>query len=249
MKTKLLLLLCSVLAASPVLPVFAVDDTPENRARAADRYVEVVAPKEILDEMATQMAAAVPDAEKAKFKELLTKHFNYEAFVKSMKDAMVRHFTMAELNALADFYSSEVGKSAMKKMGGYTAEIMPLVQTEILKAQQKALNEQGGLPATPPGKDGAPMPGPAQPPVVAAPAPAPSAAPAPSPSAPAAPSAGQTVTPGFPPVQAGPNQPASAPAQPGQPQAQPQPQPFPAAPGPVGGIPSSPPEVIPATKG
>lgn len=233
MKTKLLLLSCCC-ALTLALPAFAIDDTPENRAKEADRYFEAAAPKEMLDEMTTQMAVAVPDAEKAKFKELLTKHFNYESFMKSMKEAMVRHFTATELAALADFYSSEVGRSAMKKMGGYTAEIMPLVQTEILKAQQKAMSDQGGLAAMPPAISG-------QPPVVSAPAaPAPGASPIPYPP-------GQQPTAGQP-AQAAPGQPQ--PRQPGQaPPGQPQPQPFPAAPGPVGGIPSSPPEVISATKG
>ncbi len=234
MKKSLLLLCC---CGAFALSAPAIEDTPENRAKEADRYFEAAAPKEMLDEMTTQMAVAVPDAEKAKFKELLTKHFNYEAFVKSMKDAMVRHFTATELSALADFYSSEVGKSAMKKMGGYTAEIMPVIQTEILKAQQKAMNEQGGLVTMPPGtpsKNGTPLP--AQPPVAAVPAPAPAASGAP----PVPPAPGQP-TPG----QAGHGQPLPAkPAQPGQ-----APRPFPAAPGPVGGIPSTPPEVISATKG
>ncbi|WP_206026365.1 DUF2059 domain-containing protein [Roseimicrobium sp. ORNL1] len=232
MKTKLLLLSCCC-AFSLALPAQTLEDTPVNRAKEADRYFEAAAPKEMLDEMTTQMAASVPDAEKAKFKELLTKHFNYGTFVKSMKEAMVRHFTATELAALADFYSSEVGKSAMKKMGAYTAEIMPLVQTEILKAQQKAMTDQGGLTALPPGapaKDGTPMP--------QAPTPT-STVPAP----PSQPTAGQPAQPGF-------GQPQPQPMQPGQPaQGQPQPQPFPAAPGPVGGIPSSLPEVISATKG
>jgi hypothetical protein len=229
MKTKLLLLCCCALA----LPVFALDDTPENRAKEADRYLEAAAPKEMLDEMITKMAVAVPDAEKAKFKELLTKHFNYESFTKSMKDAMVRHFTAPELSALADFYSSDVGKSAMKKMGAYTAEIMPLVQTEILKAQQKAMNDQGGLAAMPPGAAAPQAPAPAVPGAPAATVPLP----------PGQPTAGQPAQPGF--AQPQPRQPG----QPAQGQPQPQPQPFPAAPGPVGGIPSSPPEVISATKG
>lgn len=227
MKTRLLLLCCCG-ALTLALPAFGIDDTPENRAKEADRYLEAAAPREMLDEMTTQMAVAVPDAEKGRFKELLTKHFNYESFTKSMKDAMVRHFTATELAALADFYSSEVGKSAMKKMGAYTAEIMPLVQTEILKAQQKAMNDQGGLAAMPPG---------------AAPQAAGASNTAPAPALPGAPAATVPLPPGQP-TAGQPGQPAQ-----GQPQPQPQPQPFPAAPGPVGGIPSSPPEVISATKG
>jgi hypothetical protein len=38
---------------------------------------------------------------------------------------------------LADFYGSPVGKSAMQKFGAYMADIMPVVQAEIMKAATK----------------------------------------------------------------------------------------------------------------
>jgi hypothetical protein len=54
------------------------------------------------------------------------------------KSAMIKHFSADELKALADFYSSPVGKSAMSKMGDYMADIMPAMQAEMIKAQKKA---------------------------------------------------------------------------------------------------------------
>jgi hypothetical protein len=59
-----------------------------------------------------------------------------------MEEAMVKHFTADELKALADFYGSPVGKSAMNKIGVYTADIMPAIQAEILKAQAEAFKAQ-----------------------------------------------------------------------------------------------------------
>jgi hypothetical protein len=38
---------------------------------------------------------------------------------------------------LADFYGSPVGKSAMQKFGAYMADLMPVLQAEIIKAQAK----------------------------------------------------------------------------------------------------------------
>lgn len=230
MKSHLLFCLAGAFALSHA--AYAIDDTPENRAKEADRYLEATAPKEMLAEMVNAMAVAVPDGEKEKFKELLTKHFDYAAFTKSMKEAMTRHFTVTEIAALADFYATDVGKSSMKKMGAYTAEIMPLVQTEVLKAQQKALNEQGGIPAMPPGL-GALGKG--------------SVTPGPSTGAPSA------AAPGAPPAPAAPGSPANpyaTPGQPGQPTQPGAPLPFPTSvpPG-AGGIPSSAPQVFPATKG
>jgi hypothetical protein len=39
--------------------------------------------------------------------------------------------------ALAAFYGSPLGKSAMQKLGAYMADIMPVVQVEIMKAAAK----------------------------------------------------------------------------------------------------------------
>lgn len=236
------LLLCGVLALAT--PLLAVEDTPENRAKEAEKFFEAASPRDLLMEMAAALATSVPDGEKQKFKEMLAKHLDYDAFTKNVKEAMARHFSVAELTALTEFYKTDAGKSAMKKMGAYTAELMPLVQTEILKAQQKALNEQGGLTALPPGAapgKGAPMPAPGASPTptpAASPSPAPAPAPAPAPGAAPAPTT---------PAQAGQPSPAPAPApaQPGQPAPT-----TPPAPGPVGGIPTtSQPQVFPATKG
>jgi hypothetical protein len=47
---------------------------------------------------------------------------------------MVKHFSIAELTALADFYELPVAKTAMLKMGVYMAEIMPVIQAEMLRA-------------------------------------------------------------------------------------------------------------------
>ena len=57
-----------------------------------------------------------------------------DALSKAMKDSLVKHFTAEELKALADFYGSPVGKSAMSKMGDYTADLMPVIQAQVMKA-------------------------------------------------------------------------------------------------------------------
>jgi len=63
-----------------------------------------------------------------------------DALEKITKDAMVKTFTADELNALADFYSSAIGKSAMKKFGSYMSEIMPHIQQELMRAGEEAQN-------------------------------------------------------------------------------------------------------------
>jgi hypothetical protein len=135
MKQKLALLL--VLTLSAWSPVFSAADTPETRRKEAERYLQVSPPKALFEDMADKMAANLPPDQREQFKRMMTADLDIAALSKAMTDAMVKHFTTDELKALADFYGSPVGKSAMQKFGAYMADIMPALQAEIIKAQAK----------------------------------------------------------------------------------------------------------------
>ena len=135
MKQKLLFLLILAFCAS--LPVLGATDTPETRRREAERYLQVNPPKALLDDMVDKMAANLPPDQRDQFKRVMTTQFDLAALTKASMDAMVKNFTTDELKALADFYGSPIGKSAMQKVGAYMADIMPAVQAEIMKAAAK----------------------------------------------------------------------------------------------------------------
>ena len=117
--------------------VFSANDTPETRRREAERYLQVSPPKALFEDMADKMAANLPPDQREQFKRVMTTQLDIAALSKAMIDAMVKTFTTDELKALADFYGSPVGKSAMQKFGTYMAYIMPVLQAEIIKAQAK----------------------------------------------------------------------------------------------------------------
>jgi hypothetical protein len=135
MKQKLVILL--VLTLSAWSPVFSAADTPETRRKEAERYLQVGPPKALFEDMADKMAGTLPADQREQFKKLMTTQVDIAALSKAMTDAMVKNFTTEELKALADFYGSPVGKSAMQKFGAYMADIMPVVQAEIMKAAAK----------------------------------------------------------------------------------------------------------------
>src|SRR5437667_10999327 len=135
MKQKFVLLLVLTLAAWS--PVFSAADTPETRRKEAERYLQVSPPKALFEDMADKMAANLPADQREQFKKLMTSQLDIAALTKAMIDAMVKNFTTEELKALADFYGSPVGKSAMQKFGTYMADIMPTMEAEIMKAQAK----------------------------------------------------------------------------------------------------------------
>lgn len=126
---------------------WAVEDNEANRTKEAERYLGVMPVREVFADMAEQMGKSMPDAEAKKFKDLFTKHIDIPAMEKAMKASLVKTFTADELKALADFYSSPVGKAAMKKMPNYMADLMPSIQKEVMKAQAKAQSEVQNEPA------------------------------------------------------------------------------------------------------
>ena len=135
MKQKLVLLL--VLTLSAWSPVFSAADAPETRRKEAERYLQVSPPKALFEDMADKMAATLPADQREQFKKVMATQLDIAALTKAMTDAMVKDFTTDELKALADFYGSPVGKSAMQKFGTYMADIMPVMQAEIIKASAK----------------------------------------------------------------------------------------------------------------
>jgi hypothetical protein len=114
-----------------------VADTPQNRRREAERYLQATPPKALFADLAEKGAMNLPPEERQKFKDMMTSQLDIDALTKAMIDAMVKHFSAEELKALADFYGSPVGKSAMSKFGAYMADVMPAIQAEMIKAQAK----------------------------------------------------------------------------------------------------------------
>ena len=135
MNQKLVVLLALTLCAWS--PVFSAADTPETRRKEAERYLQVSPPKALFEDMANKMAVNIPADQRDQFKKLMTTEVDISALSKAMIDSMVKNFTTEELKALADFYGSPVGKSAMQKFGAYMADIMPVMQAEIIKASAK----------------------------------------------------------------------------------------------------------------
>ena len=130
------------LIALLTFPALALDDTTANREHEADRYLSATPPKEMMTDMVEQMTKNSAPDQRDGLKTLLLKHLDFVAITKDIKDSLVKEFTADELKALADFYGSPAGKSAMKKFGAYMADVMPNIQAEILKAKTEVDRER-----------------------------------------------------------------------------------------------------------
>lgn len=114
-----------------------VRDTPENRQAAAERYLAVAPFGRLMKDAIEKSALTLPVERRSSFRELMTRHVRLDVLERAAKASMVRHFTVQELNALADFYGSPEGRSAMRKFGDYMADIMPAVQQEMARAYRR----------------------------------------------------------------------------------------------------------------
>jgi len=141
MKSIVKLLAVAQIVFLTAAPALALDDTPANRAEQADNYLRAVPPQSLLKEMTTKIAATMPESQRDAFITLMTKNMDISALTDLMRDSMIKNFTADELKALADFYGSPVGKSAVAKMGNYMADAMPRLVVELQKARALTLQQ------------------------------------------------------------------------------------------------------------
>jgi hypothetical protein len=209
-----LLLLAS--ACADTGQVKSLPDNPENRTAAAERYMKAMPPKEMLQSLAARIAPNLPEKDRSAFMEVMNSPDLEKTASRITKEALVKNFTVGELDAMTAFYGSPEGQSASKKFGTHMMGIMPQIQQEVKKAMDEKQKQAGSKDQPAPGAPKA-APAPAAP--QAAPAPvAPKAPPAPqAPPPPKAPVAPQAL-----PVPKEPVAPKAAPA--------PQPPAAPAAP-------------------
>lgn len=114
-----------------------IPDTHGNRLVAARAYLEIVPMREMIRDITFESAKNLPESVRSTYIEYMTTTVRAEVLESVALASMAQHFTVGELQALAAFYGSPLGRSAMKKFGAYTADLMPVIQQEMLRAKQR----------------------------------------------------------------------------------------------------------------
>ncbi|MEY3043492.1 MAG: DUF2059 domain-containing protein [bacterium] len=110
----------------------SAEDSKEARTQAAERYLAVVPISQLLDDTFREMSKSLPEAIREGFVAQMRIVVRADVLEAATRASLVRHFTVDELNAMAEFYSSPHGASAMRKFGAYMADVMPAVQEEMI---------------------------------------------------------------------------------------------------------------------
>jgi hypothetical protein len=126
--------------------VKSLPDNPENRGAAAERFLKAMPVKEMLHGMAERIGPRMPEKDRSAFTEIMNSADLEKTASGIAREALVKNFTVGELNAMTSFYGSADGQSAAKKFGPYMMEIMPKIQQEVKKgmdAKQKDSEAKG----------------------------------------------------------------------------------------------------------
>jgi len=120
----------------------AMADSEQERIAAARRYLEVAQTAKITEDTVNELAKGFSGEQRERFVEFMHNAVRPEVLEQAAMASMVKTFTAEELNALADFFGSPLGRSAMNKFGLYMADIMPVIQQEMFRALQQAPTEK-----------------------------------------------------------------------------------------------------------
>jgi hypothetical protein len=137
-RTFIAALVTSLAALSTHAGIASAQDTQEARREAALRYARVAPMAKLMEDGVTEISKQIPEGQRAQFAAMMQQSIRIDELERAAIDAMVEVFTAQELNALADFYGSPIGQSAMGKFGVYMAEVMPFLQQELMRAAKQA---------------------------------------------------------------------------------------------------------------
>ncbi len=138
-------ILCLAILLLPTL-CFAGNSDSE-RLEAAKRYAETTNFPKLFQEMTDGVARTLPPEKAEAFRSFMGSMVEDGALEKSTIILMAKHFTTEELNALADFYGSEMGKKILSKFGPYMTEVNLVMKEFMIKALKdfRAKLERGDI--------------------------------------------------------------------------------------------------------
>jgi len=125
-----------VLALAIATSATAGQPSAEAQA-AADRYLKAVPMQKMMEDTYQEMAKQVPAEKRAQFISDMRSVIKTDRLQSIARDAMLKTFSADEMNAMADFFASKHGASAMAKYGAYMGQVMPAVMQEVQQGVQQ----------------------------------------------------------------------------------------------------------------
>jgi len=136
-----IILTLAILMAASFTTLAQTPDTPANRQAAAEQYVNESGLQQVIVESAKIVANGFTPQERSTVLRNYVKYLNKDQIRTAMASAMARRFTLDEIQAIRKFAGSPVGASIMSKLGAYSGDISPAIESASADALGKVLLE------------------------------------------------------------------------------------------------------------
>lgn len=121
-------------AQAPAEAAATAEPTTPEKIAAAKRYLGTVNVKSLFEGTFQAIKERLPEEEAKDIVDNMAKEIKYDEVERIIRETIVNYFTTEELNALADFYGSDIGRSVTKKFPDYFSEVNTAVQLEAQRA-------------------------------------------------------------------------------------------------------------------
>ena len=117
---------------------YALSDDYNSRLEAAKKYSKITPASKMLDDVFANISKQLPENQREAFIQQTQALIDVPKLETLMIETMAKHFSTEELNALAEFYGSPLGKSIMGKFGPYMADIQMGMVGQISEVIKKS---------------------------------------------------------------------------------------------------------------
>lgn len=125
---------------SQTITPLSLIDTYESRFKAANRYVQI-AMSPMVDSILNEVSKKLPVEKRDEYL-IRIRDFINNKFVKKTTELMIKHYTVDELNALADFYDRPMGKSILEKFGPLMVDVQAYIPEMLKELKEAMINEK-----------------------------------------------------------------------------------------------------------
>jgi len=106
----------------------------DTKAKLINEYFSYIPMETMMAEMTQELSKQVPVEKRQQFIDTMTKSVRVDVLEKAARQSLAKHLTVAELQLFVDFIKHPEARSAMGKMKYYMADLMPVLQQELMRA-------------------------------------------------------------------------------------------------------------------
>lgn len=95
----------------------------------------------MMRDVVEKMSARMP-GERKKMTQAMLDELRYDTLRTAMIDGMTATFTVEEIEALTQFYSTPEGRSVMEKMSTYMGRVQPVMMKEVRRSMKTVMQRR-----------------------------------------------------------------------------------------------------------